>query len=137
MASRAATSTAVLVLFNLLFFTMVSSSNVTCPPTTSPTTTPQGHGHGNKDSKGKCPKDTLKMGVCGNLLKDLMRPIVGNPPKTPCCTLIWGLADLEAVICLCTAIKANVLGVNLNIPLSLTLLLNCCGKKIPSGFKCA
>ncbi|KAK7389374.1 hypothetical protein VNO78_24345 [Psophocarpus tetragonolobus] len=25
-----------------------------------------------------------------------------KPPKTPCCNLIQGLADLEAALCLCT-----------------------------------
>ncbi|KAK4425462.1 proline-rich protein DC2.15 [Sesamum alatum] len=146
MASRAATSTALLLLFNLLFFTMVSSTSVPCPPTTTPTpttptptpTTPTpSHGHGHKHSKAKCPKDTLKLGVCANLLNDLVHLVVGTPPKTPCCTLIKGLADLEAAVCLCTAIKAKLLGNNLNIPVSLSLLLNYCGKKVPSGFQCA
>ncbi|KAK4425465.1 proline-rich protein DC2.15 [Sesamum alatum] len=139
MASRAATSTALLLLFNLLFFTMVTSTSVPCPPTpTTPTPTPShGHGHGHKHSKAKCPKDTLKLGVCANLLNDLVHLVVGTPPKTPCCTLIEGLVDLEAAVCLCTAIKANVLGINLNVPVSLSLLLNYCGKKLPTGFQCA
>ncbi|KAL0326544.1 UNVERIFIED_CONTAM: proline-rich protein DC2.15 [Sesamum angustifolium] len=136
MASRAATSTALLLLLNLLFFTMVSSTYAPCPP--PPKTPSGGHGHGHKpSSKAKCPKDTLKLGVCANLLNDLVHLVVGTPPKTPCCSLIGGLADLEAAVCLCTAIKANVLGINLNIPVSLSLLLNYCGKKVPSGFQCA
>nr|DAD18551.1 TPA_asm: hypothetical protein HUJ06_020015 [Nelumbo nucifera] len=32
---------------------------------------------------------------------------------------------------------ANILGINLNIPLSLSLVLNNCGKKFPTGFQCA
>ncbi|PWA79015.1 bifunctional inhibitor/lipid-transfer protein/seed storage 2S albumin superfamily protein [Artemisia annua] len=83
-----------------------------------------------------CPKDILKLGVCADLLGGLVGVVVGSPPVTPCCTLIQGLADPEAAICLCTAIKANVLGINLNVPVSLSLLLNVCGKKVPSGFKC-
>ncbi|KAL6501584.1 hypothetical protein OROGR_026717 [Orobanche gracilis] len=133
MASRAATSTALLFLFTLLFFTMASSSNVPCPPK-NPTT---GHHHRHKPSNPKCPKDTLKLGVCANLLNDLVQIVVGTPPKTPCCTLIQGLADLEAAVCLCTAIKAKVLGINLNVPVSVSLLLNYCGKNVPSGFQCA
>ncbi|CAF1825506.1 BnaCnng34320D [Brassica napus] len=35
-----------------------------------------------------------------------------------------GLVDLEAAACLCTALKANVLGIKLNVPVSLSLLLN-------------
>ncbi|XP_057810609.1 14 kDa proline-rich protein DC2.15-like [Salvia miltiorrhiza] len=137
MASRAA----IFLVLNILFFTLVSSNNVPCPPSTSTPTpkpsSPAHHGHGHKPSKGKCPKDTLKLGVCANLLNDLVHLVVGTPPKSPCCTLIGGLADLEAAVCLCTAIKANVLGINLNVPISLSLLLNYCGKKVPSGFQCA
>ncbi|KAJ9549913.1 hypothetical protein OSB04_022456 [Centaurea solstitialis] len=90
-----------------------------------------------KPSKATCPKDTLKLGVCANLLSGLVGLEVGSPPVKPCCTLIQGLTDIEAAVCLCTAIKANVLGINLNVPVSLSLLLNACGKKVPTGFKCA
>ncbi|KAG8382413.1 hypothetical protein BUALT_Bualt05G0074700 [Buddleja alternifolia] len=136
MASRAA----LLVLLNIVFFTMVSSTYVPCPPPPSKGTPNTGHrhGHGHKPSKAaKCPKDTLKLGVCADLLNDLVHLVIGTPPKTPCCTLIGGLADLEAAVCLCTAIKANVLGINLNVPVSLSLLLNYCGKKAPTSFQCA
>nr|GMC85218.1 14 kDa proline-rich protein DC2.15-like [Ipomoea batatas] len=80
--------------------------------------------------------DALKLGVCANLLNGLLNVTVGTPPKTPCCSLIQGLADLEAAVCLCTAIKANILGINLNVPLSLSLLLNVCTKDTPKGFTC-
>ncbi|RAL52226.1 hypothetical protein DM860_016075 [Cuscuta australis] len=61
----------------------------------------------------------------------------GRPPPTvPCCTLISGLPDLEAAACLCTAIRANLLGLNLNLPLSLSLVLNNCGRRVPIGFTC-
>ncbi|CAI9771543.1 unnamed protein product [Fraxinus pennsylvanica] len=102
---------------------MVSSTSVPCPP---PPATPSG-GHGHKPhppSKEKCPEDTLKLGVCANLLNGLVNVIVGTPPKTPCCSLIQGLADVEAAVCLCTVIKAKVLGINLNVPVFLSLLLN-------------
>ncbi|CAN4127566.1 unnamed protein product [Withania somnifera] len=74
---------------------------------------------------GKCPKDTLKLKVCDNLLNDLVHLVIGR------------LADLDVALCLCTAIKANVLGINLNVPLSLSLLLNNCGKYSPKNFQCA
>ncbi|KAK6935204.1 Hydrophobic seed protein domain [Dillenia turbinata] len=137
MASRAMATTALLVTLNLLFFTLVSSNYVPCPPP------PKSHKHHHHkkypppppSSQGTCPRDTLKLGVCADLLNDLIHLIVGNPPKTPCCSLLEGLADLEAAVCLCTAIKANLLGINLNIPVSLSLLLNYCGKKVPTGSK--
>ncbi|KAL1201700.1 putative lipid-binding protein AIR1B [Cardamine amara subsp. amara] len=59
-----------------------------------------------------------------------------TPPMTPCCSLIEGLVDLEAAVCLCTALKASVLGINLNLPINLSLLLNVCSRKAPRGFQC-
>ena len=159
MASKALASTALLLSLNILFFTMVSSTYVPCPPPPSkghkhqpppknpPSTkpTPPKNPPSTKptppmnppSTKPTCPNDALKLGVCANLLNDLIHLVVGTPPNTPCCSLIGGLVDLEAAVCLCTAIKANVLGINLNVPLSLSLLLNFCGKKVPSGFQCA
>ncbi|XP_030524955.1 lipid transfer protein EARLI 1-like [Rhodamnia argentea] len=84
-----------------------------------------------------CPINALKLGICLDLLDSLLNITIGMPPKEPCCSLIAGLVDLEAAVCLCTAIKADVLGINLNIPLSLSLLLNVCSKKVPPGFQCA
>ncbi|CAH1452773.1 unnamed protein product [Lactuca virosa] len=84
-----------------------------------------------------CPRDALKLGVCANLLGGLVKVELGSPPVKPCCSLIQGLADLEAAVCLCTAIKANVLGINLNVPVSLSLLVNVCGGEVPNGFLCS
>ncbi|CAN1748110.1 Lipid transfer protein EARLI 1 [Linum perenne] len=97
-------------------------------PKPTPTPTPSGG--------GKCPIDVLKLGVCADVLGSLLKLKIGNPPVKPCCSLINGLVDLEAAVCLCAAIKANLLGINLNVPLCLGLLLNVCDKKVPSGFQC-
>ncbi|KAK6926399.1 Hydrophobic seed protein domain [Dillenia turbinata] len=126
MASRVQATSALLIALNLLFFSLVSANHKACPPPPPSTAKP-----------ATCPKDTLKLGVCANLLEHLLKIKIGTPPKTPCCSLIEGLVDLEAAVCLCTAIKANVLGLKLDIPLSLSLLLNYCGNKVPEGFKCA
>ncbi|KAG9132870.1 hypothetical protein Leryth_014816 [Lithospermum erythrorhizon] len=184
MASNTLATSALLITFNLLFFTLVSSTSVPCPPPppkkcgschktpTKPSPTPSkgtptkpsptpSKGTPTKPpptpSKGTpttpaptpttpsptpttpsptCPKDALKLGVCADLLGGLVNVVVGSQSNTPCCTLLGGLADLDAAVCLCTAIKANVLGINLNVPVSLSLLLNYCGKKSPSGFQC-
>ncbi|KAK3039454.1 hypothetical protein RJ639_028036 [Escallonia herrerae] len=130
MASRSLVSAALLLSLNLLFFTLVTSTSTPCPP--PPAKTPHHH-----HKHAACPKDTLELKVCGDLLNDLVHLVLGTPPKTQCCSLIEGLVDVDAAICLCTAIKANVLGINLNVPVSLSLLLNNCGKKVPSGFQCA
>ncbi|CAN0839469.1 pEARLI1-like lipid transfer protein 2 [Linum grandiflorum] len=102
-------------------------------PNPKPTPTPSTP---NPSSSGKCPIDTLKLGVCANVLSNLLNINIGNPPVQPCCSLINGLVDLEAALCLCTAIKANVLGINLNLPISLNLLLNVCNKNAAPGFQC-
>ncbi|KAL6289985.1 hypothetical protein ACE6H2_007495 [Prunus campanulata] len=137
-SSKAIATIALLLSLNLVFFTTVSSNHHVphCPP---PPKTPKHPPPSTPipPAKASCPKDTLKLGVCGDLLNGLVHLVVGTPPKTPCCSLIGGLADVEAAVCLCTAIKANVLGINLNVPVSLSLLLNYCGKSVPTGFQCA
>ncbi|RWR89824.1 proline-rich protein DC2.15-like protein isoform X2 [Cinnamomum micranthum f. kanehirae] len=112
MASNRSAPLLLLLLLNLVFFALVTAAS------------------------GMCPKDALKLGVCANVL-GLVNVTVGSPPTLPCCSLIQGLADLEAAVCLCTALKANVLGINLNVPVSLSLLLNICGKRRPTEFQCA
>lgn len=82
-----------------------------------------------------CPYDTLKLGACADLL-GLVNIVVGTPPYTKCCAVLEGLADLEAAACLCTVIKASVLGINLTVPVALSALVSSCGRKIPPGFQC-
>ncbi|KNA11293.1 hypothetical protein SOVF_136550 [Spinacia oleracea] len=101
-----------------------------CPKPPAPPVTPP------TPSKNHCSIDTLKLGVCADVL-GLVHAVIGNPPSgTPCCSLLKGLANLEAAVCLCTAIKANILGINLNVPISLSVLLSACQKELPNGFKC-
>ncbi|CAN6283974.1 unnamed protein product [Urochloa humidicola] len=98
-----------------------------------------GGGSGGNDGTsgwyGHCPTNALKLGVCANVL-DLIKAKAGVPVDEKCCPLLNGLVELDAAVCLCTAIKANVLGLNLNIPVNLSLVLNFCGKGVPTGFKC-
>ncbi|GKU88428.1 hypothetical protein SLEP1_g2696 [Rubroshorea leprosula] len=130
-STRCSRSVALFILFNILFFICVTSVKVVpYPPkeAPSPPAVPE---------SGKCPTDTLKFGVCGSWL-GLVYEVVGTKPSKECCTLISGLAELEAALCLCTAIKANALGViKVKVPIAISLLLNGCGKKIPKGFVCA
>jgi hypothetical protein len=102
-----------------------------CPPPPTPSTTPT-----TPPTTQKCPSDTLKLGVCADVL-GLVNIVVGSPASSKCCALLQGLVDLDAALCLCTAIKANVLGINLNIPVALSLLLSACEKSVPSGFQCS
>lgn len=132
---------AALIVLNIIFFTSVSSTYVACPPQPTPlppstpkpaplppSTTPV--------KPAKCPKDTLKFGVCGDWL-GLVHEVIGTKPSSNCCAVLEGLADLEAALCLCTAIKANVLGIlKFKIPVAISLVINSCGKKVPEGFAC-
>ncbi|TKW05873.1 hypothetical protein SEVIR_7G204900v4 [Setaria viridis] len=120
MAGKA--SIALFLAVNMVVFAMASACGGHCP-----TSTPA--------SFGKCPRDALKLGVCANVL-GLIKAKVGVPPTEPCCPLLEGLVDLEAAVCLCTAIKGNILGINLNLPIDVSLILNHCGKTVPTGFKC-
>ncbi|MBA0729757.1 hypothetical protein Golax_023080 [Gossypium laxum] len=134
MGSKRTASLALFFALNILFFSLVSACG-SCP-SPNPKPKPKPNPTPSPSSSGKCPRDALKLGVCADLLGGLLNVTIGTPPVQPCCSLIQGLADLEAAVCLCTAIKANILGINLNVPLSLSLLLNVCSKKVPSGFQC-
>ncbi|RDX83680.1 pEARLI1-like lipid transfer protein 1, partial [Mucuna pruriens] len=74
-----------------------------------------------------CPRDALKLGVCSGIVNGWDFSI-GLPPKEKCCTAIDGFVNFELAICLCTALKANVLGYNLNVPISFTRLINICSR---------
>ncbi|CAL5198012.1 unnamed protein product [Lathyrus oleraceus] len=127
-----ASKIAMILTLNILFFTSVTSNYVPCPPP-SPTADNHHHSHPKNPT---CPRDTIKLGVCADIL-GLINVQLGKPPKTPCCSLIDGLANLEAAVCLCTALKANVLGISLNLPINLSLILDYCGKGVPKEFVCA
>ena len=109
---------------------LVHGCTTSCPtpPVVPPPPPPSGGG------RGSCPINALKLEVCANVLNLLKLNI---PPKNDqCCPLLEGLVDLDAAVCLCTAIKANILGINLNVPVDLSLLLNHCGKICPADFTC-
>ncbi|KAE8647893.1 hypothetical protein Csa_000161 [Cucumis sativus] len=68
MASKASASLAFLLSLNLLFFTFVSACDncyVPAPPKPKPCPPTKPNPPSNY---GKCPKDTLKIGVCAKLL---------------------------------------------------------------------
>lgn len=130
MASKvnvASINISLILCLNLISLTMVKS-NYVVPEVPVPIVDPYPKG------STTCPINALKLGVCAKVL-NLVKVKLGAPPTLPCCSLIQGLADLEAAACLCTALKANVLGLHLDVPISLSLILNNCGKN-NSGFQC-
>ncbi|XP_078433526.1 uncharacterized protein LOC144704844 [Wolffia australiana] len=96
-----------------------------CTPTPTPPTPVRG-----------CPINVLKLSACVDVLGGLIRISIGRRAADTCCPLLSGLADLDAALCLCTAIRAKVLSINLLLPICLDLLVNGCGKHIPPDFKC-
>ncbi|PIA60029.1 hypothetical protein AQUCO_00400716v1 [Aquilegia coerulea] len=130
MVSKNSASAVLFLSLNILFFSLVTARDYYSQQSEPSVPT--------SASYGTCPRDALKLGVCVNLLGGLVSVEVGTAPDHPCCALIKGLVDLEAALCLCTAIKANVLDiVKLNVPLSLSLVLKSCGRQAPPGFQCA
>ncbi|XP_030516463.1 14 kDa proline-rich protein DC2.15 [Rhodamnia argentea] len=124
-----------LCLINLLLIALASGCGTCVQP--KPMLNPNRIANPFSPRGSSCPRDALKLGVCAKVLDGPVNAVVGTPPDMPCCSVLEGLLDLEAAVCLCTAIKANILGINLNIPISLSLLINACGKNAPSGFQCA
>ncbi|XP_006653760.2 36.4 kDa proline-rich protein-like [Oryza brachyantha] len=108
-------------------------SSVPCPPPPyTPTPTPPTP----SPSTGKCPINTLKLLACVDALNGLVHAVVGANAGDTCCPLLSGVADLDAALCLCTAIKAKALGVSLVLPVAISVLVNECGKHVPSSFQC-
>ena len=162
MASKNSASLALFFALNILFFTLTAGTNCRCNPSPKPRPLPNPKVPSPKvptpsvpspsvpspnptpvipprtpGSSGNCPIDALRLGVCANVLSGLLNVQLGQPSAQPCCSLIQGLVDLDAAICLCTALRANVLGINLNVPISLSVLLNVCNRRLPSDFQCA
>ncbi|XP_059654254.1 14 kDa proline-rich protein DC2.15-like [Cornus florida] len=131
MASKSLASTVLLLSLNIIFFCLITSIKVTgfLSPKTSE------HHRARPQAKKTCPENVLKFGVCGGLMNYLMHFEVGKPPMN-CCKLMNGMFEFEAAVCLCMAMKANIMGFNMNIPFAMTLILDFCGKKTPPDYKC-
>ncbi|BFG31437.1 hypothetical protein CerSpe_177110 [Prunus speciosa] len=136
MDSKRSSTLALFFSINLLFCVLANGCYTCSRQPHQPITAPKTNPIPSVATKS-CPRDALKLGVCANLLKGAVGAIIGNPPDTPCCALLEGLLDLEVAVCLCTAIKANILGINLNIPISLSLVIDGCAKTFPPDFQCA
>lgn len=98
----------------------------------------------------KCPFDALKLAACADVLGGggggggllNLGHLLGNSSPSSsgeqCCGLLAGLADVDAAVCLCTALRANVLGlVGVEPHVQLSVLVNRCSRKLPNGFQCS
>ncbi|KAJ6816211.1 36.4 kDa proline-rich protein-like [Iris pallida] len=84
-----------------------------------------------------CPIDTLKLDACVDVLGGLVHIGIGSGASGACCPALQGLVDLDAALCLCTPIKAKLLNIGILLPIALGVLVNDCGKHVPSGFQCS
>ncbi|KAK6251132.1 hypothetical protein SCA6_005137 [Theobroma cacao] len=55
-------------------------------------------------------RESMEDGVYLNVLNCLVDAKLGKPPKEPCCSLIEGLVDLEAALCLLHCHQSQCLG---------------------------
>ncbi|PNX59735.1 proline-rich protein, partial [Trifolium pratense] len=105
------------------------------PPTTPPSTPPSIPPPPKVTPTTPPTCDIRKLSVCVDLL-DIFKVVIGGPRSTPCCQFINGLVGLDASVCVCAALKANVLGVIFNLTATLQLLLNQCGHVQPANYIC-
>uniref|UniRef100_A0A0E0P2N7 Hydrophobic seed protein domain-containing protein n=1 Tax=Oryza rufipogon TaxID=4529 RepID=A0A0E0P2N7_ORYRU len=75
----------------------MAAKAIDCPPAPRPTpaSTPS-------TGLSSCPRDALKLRVCANVLGLVKAKVGAVAPYEPCCSLLDGLVDLDAVVCLCT-----------------------------------
>ncbi|KAL1191365.1 14 kDa proline-rich protein DC2.15 [Cardamine amara subsp. amara] len=113
MATKTSTTLALFLVINLLFLNLVT-------PVFADST---------------CPRDSLKLSTCANIL-NIINLNLGAPAMRPCCSILFGLLDLDVAVCLCTVLKLSILGININTPIHLNLALDACGSILPDGFRC-
>ncbi|RZB90775.1 14 kDa proline-rich protein DC2.15 [Glycine soja] len=87
---------------NLLFFPLVSARGP-CPG-------PNSNSNPNPKPKPRPRPRPINLSDGSNTSEASSCP----PLVTPCCSLIAGLVDFEAAVCLCTLLRQNILGINLN-----------------------
>ncbi|PKU67483.1 36.4 kDa proline-rich protein [Dendrobium catenatum] len=104
-----------------------------CPPPPKPTPSPP---KPSPPPQSTCPIDVLKLDACVDVLSGLIHIGIGPSAGEACCPVVKGLAGLDAALCLCTAIKLNLLSISLLIPLALEVLVDNCGKYVPADFQC-
>jgi hypothetical protein len=155
MAHKNCSFLVIFLTFNILFFTLVSAhGNYSTHHKSTPTPhkhTPTPHKSIPKKTPSKpihappkpphpkpfhrtCPRDVIKLGDCTSILGWINYSI--GVPSTHCCTFLSGLIDFDFAICMCTALRANIMGVVVNIPIAFTQLINFCARQIPDDFEC-
>ncbi|PWZ58135.1 Cortical cell-delineating protein [Zea mays] len=75
-----------------------------------------------------CPTNAVAdLKVCADVLV-LLKLKINVPQSQRCCPLLGSLVNLDLAACLCATIRLNVLGIPVNLPLDVPLVLNYCGR---------
>uniref|UniRef100_J3LS87 Bifunctional inhibitor/plant lipid transfer protein/seed storage helical domain-containing protein n=1 Tax=Oryza brachyantha TaxID=4533 RepID=J3LS87_ORYBR len=85
-----------------------------------------------------CPTNALAdLKVCADVLV-LLKLKINVPASQRCCPLLGSLVNLDVAACLCAAIRLSVLGIPVNLPLDVPLVLNYCGRNASAaGANCS
>ncbi|GJN23508.1 hypothetical protein PR202_gb11162 [Eleusine coracana subsp. coracana] len=92
-----------------------------------------------QQSRGNpCPTKALAdLKVCADVLV-LLKLKINVPANQQCCPLLGNLVNLDLAACLCAAIRVSVLGIPINLPLDVPLVLNYCGRNATApGANCS
>lgn len=98
MGSKGFASINILILFLSIFFFFINLNSVKAQ-IASPSPLPQ------------CPD----LSACAGILQGLVK--VGSPQAKSCCSIIGGLVEVDAIVCVCAVIKENPLGIPINVPI--------------------
>lgn len=83
---------------------------------------------GQQQRGNPCPTNALAdLKVCADVLV-LLKLKINVPQSQQCCPLLGNLVNLDVAACLCAAIRLSVLGIPVNLPLDVPLVLNYCGR---------
>ncbi|KAL6637733.1 hypothetical protein ACP70R_025305 [Stipagrostis hirtigluma subsp. patula] len=89
-------------------------------------------------SGNPCPTNALAdLKVCADVLV-LLKLKINVPASQQCCPLLGSLVNADLAACLCAAIRLSVLGIPVNLPLDVPLVLNYCGRNASApGANCS
>ncbi|ESW19596.1 hypothetical protein PHAVU_006G138600 [Phaseolus vulgaris] len=100
MGSKSIASVTLFLSLNLFFFSMVSSNALVPAP----------------------PPECPELGLCLDVLN------LGNTlsPGNNCCSILGGLVQVNATVCICDKARTQILGIPLNINLVVSQIIDLC-----------
>ncbi|CAH9135108.1 unnamed protein product [Cuscuta epithymum] len=82
-----------------------------------------------------CPIDTMKIGLCLDILGGLIHIHLGDPAINKCCPMLGGLLGMEAAVCMCSTMTMRMMNLTIFMPVALELI-GMCGLYLPPGYAC-